>query len=286
VQAGDSVSPFYDSMIAKVIEHGVDRPSALRQLARQLDNFPVAGVKTNVGFLVNLLRHVDVQAGQMDTGLIARDIATLIDQRVSMAMVSRALTTAAFAATERAGCLSNGDEPSRDPWAMNDTFQLGGNSHRPMTLVIDNEPITVKVRWDGGPQGGPSHPVVSHPNVAGIDIDEDEFEQRSIRVGLDGTIYGFERGRQIVICWPTYDPSAIEDTGDGTSIRAPINGRVAKIFVAPGDTIDKGQRIAVVEAMKMEHILSATAAGMIDKVPVSEGAQVVQGALIASLTVA
>ncbi len=286
VQAGDSVSPYYDSMIAKVIEHGVDRPSAIQQLARQLDNFPVAGVKTNVGFLVNLLRHADVNVGRMDTGLIAREMTTLVDQRVSTALLSRALKAAAYNAAHRAGRLSNGDEPSSDPWAMNDAFQLGGAVNRPMSVVVDGETQTVGVRWVGHSDEAPSHPVVVHPGLSGIDIDEDDFEPRSVTVGSDGTVYAFERGRQIVISKPVYDPLAIEDAGDGTAIRAPITGRVAKVFVVPGAIVAKGDHIAVVEAMKMEHVLSATAAGTIDKVPVSEGTQVVLGALIASLTVA
>jgi 3-methylcrotonyl-CoA carboxylase alpha subunit len=188
-------------------------------------------------------------------------------------------------AAERAGRLSNGYESDGDPWARNDAFQLGRDTHRPMAVVVDDTLATVDVRWVGHSDEGPSYPVVSHPGLVGIVIDEDEFEERGVRVGPNGTIYAFERGRQIVISRPTYDASEIEDTGDGTSIRAPITGRVAKLFVVSGATVAKGERIAVVEAMKMEHVLTATAAGTIDKVPVTEGAQVVQGALIASLTV-
>jgi biotin carboxyl carrier protein len=101
---------------------------------------------------------------------------------------------------------------------------------------------------------------------------------------VDGTVYLFDRGRQVVITRPTYDASVVEDAGDGSTLRAPINGRVAKLFAKSGDVVEKGQRIAVVEAMKMEHVLVATVAGKIDKVAVAEGTQVVQGALIASLT--
>ncbi len=280
VRAGDSVSPYYDSMIAKVIEHGADRPSALKQLATQLDNFPVGGLKTNVGFLVNLLRHAGVQAGKMDTGLIARDLATLIDQRVSNVLLSRALTAAVFAQAERAGRYVDGDVANGDPWSQNDAFQLTAHAPRPMALLVDSEPVTVDVQWRG-------YPVILHSPLVGIDLDDDDdFEQRTVLTGPDATIYAFERGRQLVISRPTYDPSAIEDTGDGSTIRAPINGRVAKIFVAPGAKVVKGERVAVVEAMKMEHVLMSTVAGTIDTVPVVEGAQVVQGAVIATLTVA
>ena len=89
--------------------------------------------------------------------------------------------------------------------------------------------------------------------------------------------------QQIELRWPTYDAGAVEDDGDGSSVRAPIIGRVAKVFVREGDAVAKGDRIAVVEAMKMEHVLHAARAGRIDKLAVKEGEQVTQGALIASL---
>ena len=111
-----------------------------------------------------------------------------------------------------------------------------------------------------------------------------ELEARRLHVIGDGDpLYVLYDMRQIELAWPTYDASAIEDDGDGSSIRAPIIGRVAKVFVTKGDGVAKGDRIAVVEAMKMEHVLHAARDGRIDKLAVKEGQQVTQGALIASL---
>ena len=89
--------------------------------------------------------------------------------------------------------------------------------------------------------------------------------------------------RQTELGWPTFEAGAGGEEGDGTSIRAPIIGRIAKVFVKPGDSVAKGDRIAVVEAMKMEHVLHAARAGRIAKLAVTEGQQVTQGALIAAL---
>jgi 3-methylcrotonyl-CoA carboxylase alpha subunit len=83
--------------------------------------------------------------------------------------------------------------------------------------------------------------------------------------------------------WPTYDTSAIDDGADGAVIRAPINGRVAKLHVRAGDSVEKGTRIAIVEAMKMEHVVTATATGTIEKIAAQEGDQITQGALIAAV---
>ena len=82
---------------------------------------------------------------------------------------------------------------------------------------------------------------------------------------------------------PTYDAAAVDDGAVGDVVRAPINGKVARVFVTEGQVVAKGDRIAVVEAMKMEHVLHAARGGTIAKVGVKEGAQVNQGALIASL---
>ena len=88
---------------------------------------------------------------------------------------------------------------------------------------------------------------------------------------------------QTDLALPSYDASVIDDGAAGDAIRAPINGRVAKIFVAAGDAVEKGARVAVVEAMKMEHVLLAPRAASIERIAASEGQQVMQGALIAAL---
>ena len=147
-----------------------------------------------------------------------------------------------------------------------------------MIFVVDGESTQVGVRWaDGGC-------LVSHP------IDRAEVgpypppAKYPINVHLSGRdAFVMLDRRQTRVSWPSYDPTEIEDAGDGTTIRAPINGRVAKLFVTPGTVVEKGERVAVVEAMKMEHVLTAVVAGTIDKVPVTEGAQVTLGMMIATL---
>jgi 3-methylcrotonyl-CoA carboxylase alpha subunit len=89
--------------------------------------------------------------------------------------------------------------------------------------------------------------------------------------------------RQTELCWPTYEVDAADEAGDGASVRAPIVGRVAKVFVKAGQAVAKGDRVAVVEAMKMEHVLHAPRDGTVKTVAVTEGEQVAQGALVAIL---
>jgi 3-methylcrotonyl-CoA carboxylase alpha subunit len=107
---------------------------------------------------------------------------------------------------------------------------------------------------------------------------------RTLRVvGNGNPLYVLHDMRQTTLAWPTFDVDAAAEDGDGSSVRAPIIGRVAKVFVKAGDKVAKGDRVAVVEAMKMEHVMHAARDGVIDKVAAKEGDQVVTGALIASL---
>ena len=106
---------------------------------------------------------------------------------------------------------------------------------------------------------------------------------RCTRLATAIALYVLYNMQQIELRWPTFDASSVEEDGDGSSVRAPIIGRVAKVFVREGDSVAKGDRIAVVEAMKMEHVLHAARAGRIAKLAVKEGQQVTQGALIAAL---
>jgi 3-methylcrotonyl-CoA carboxylase alpha subunit len=98
-----------------------------------------------------------------------------------------------------------------------------------------------------------------------------------------GVLYAMFGGEAVTVRRPVYDASAVDDGHAGDHVRAPINGKVARIFVTEGQAISKGDRIAVVEAMKMEHVLHAARDGTIARVAAAEGAQVNQGALIASL---
>ena len=162
------------------------------------------------------------------------------------------------------------------PWSAQDAFQLGGPRRQQVTVLADGMARKVNVLWSAsGPEA----------EVTGDHAAAPPWPRRSIRVVGEGSpLFVLHDMRQTVLAWPTFDVGADEQEGDGSSIRAPIIGRVAKVFVAEGDTVAKGDRIAVVEAMKMEHVLHAARAGRIGKVAVREGDQVTLGALIAALT--
>jgi 3-methylcrotonyl-CoA carboxylase alpha subunit len=273
VEAGSEITPFYDSMIAKLIASGPDRATAISRLAHALEETAVAGPKTNASFLHALAVHPAFGTGKMDTGLIARELSTLAPRGSDPKAIGFGVMHMLWQAHEDAE-LTNGRGTSVSPWGVQDAFQLGGPRRQVVTVLVDNVPTKVEVTWGaGGPEA-----TVAGKNAA------PPWERRTLRVVGDGhPLYVLHDMRQTALAWPTFDVDAAADDGDGSSVRAPIIGRVAKVFVKAGDKVAKGDRVAVVEAMKMEHVLHAARDGVIDKVAAKEGDQVVTGALIASL---
>ena len=275
VEQGSIISPFYDSMIAKLIAHGPDRAVAITRLASALEETVVAGPKTNAAFLHALATHAAFRAGEMDTGLIARELSTLAPASFDAKAAAFGVMHLLWHAHDDAELArSNALSERYSPWSAQDAFALGGPRRQQLTVLADGAPIKVEVVW--GAEG---------PNVTVRgDHAAPPWPRRSIRVvGESDPLYVLHDMRQTQLAWPSFDAAAGEDAADGNAVRAPIIGRVAKVFVAQGDTVAKGDRVAVVEAMKMEHVLHAPRAGRIDRLAAKEGDQVTLGALIASL---
>jgi 3-methylcrotonyl-CoA carboxylase alpha subunit len=269
VETGSVISPFYDSMIGKLIAHAPKRDGAIAQLRGALDDLVIAGPNTNAPFLDALLANAAFQKGRMDTGLIARELASLtqaaFDSRPVGAGVVHMLTND----------IARNSRGEHSPWTARDAYQLGPSRGESRTVLVDGTPMQVAIAWT--PQGPSARLLGDHPPPPAGAL-------RNVRVIGDGNpVYVLYDRRQMELAWPAFDASGGADDGDGSAIRAPIIGRVAKLFVSQGHVVAKGDRIAVVEAMKMEHVLHAARAGRIDKLAVKEGQQVTQGALIASL---
>jgi 3-methylcrotonyl-CoA carboxylase alpha subunit len=275
VEEGSVISPFYDSMIAKLIASGPDREAAIARLAQSLEGTAVAGPKTNAAFLHALVTHPAFAAGKMDTGLIGRELATLAPASVDAKAVAFGVMHMLWHAHDDAEhARSSAGAERYSPWSAQDAFQLGTQRRQQRTVLADGVPMQVDVIWGAE---GPSVTVAGeHPPPP--------WPRRSIRVVGEGNpLYVLHDMRQTELRWPTFDAGAAEGDGDGGTVRAPIIGRVAKIFVKAGDTVAKGDRIAVVEAMKMEHVLHAARDGKIEKVAAKEGQQVTEGVLIVAL---
>jgi acetyl-CoA/propionyl-CoA carboxylase biotin carboxyl carrier protein len=284
---GTEVGSLYDPMLSKVIAYGPDRATALRKLRAALAQTVTLGVQTNAGFLRRLLAHPAVVAGELDTGLVERDVDSLVPTDVPREVY-------AAAALLRQAAL--GPEPSGwvDPFSVPDGWRLGGEhawtAHH--LRVAGHEPVTVRVR---GTADGPAEVLFDGeeplPGAAGPQPGAGEHPRFTFR--LDGVVHTFAAlpggtwlGRD-GDAWHVrdHDPVAASLTGaarSGTdSLTAPMPGTVTVVKVAVGDEVTAGQSLLVVEAMKMEHVISAPHAGTVTELDVSPGTTVAMDQVLA-----
>lgn len=159
----------------------------------------------------------------------------------------------------------------RDPFAVTDAFELTGERRLQVSIEVDGEPGKAVVRWvDGRAEVLDTTGAIL--SAAGADVR---------RCG--NIAYAIEAGRAVRVALVDQLSRVAEDEGGAAAIKAPMHGKVIAVDVAAGDTVAKGQRIAVVEAMKMEHAIVAPRDGVVESVLVSEGGQVDQGASVATL---
>ncbi|KJZ30853.1 3-methylcrotonyl-CoA carboxylase [Paracoccus sp. S4493] len=258
VRPGDTISPWYDPMIAKVVTWGATRAIALRALEQALVDTEVAGSVTNLDFLIALSRHEGFRRGEVDTGLIARDLPSLLDGGAEdrAALVLGVIGLAGLANPDIRGGATLW-QPLRRTIAWEGgqaVLEVTGPGAARVTLDRAHE-----VRWQSGRwwvDGQPCrHRVVTHPAGVGV------FGGRGVHL-------------------TPLDPlarKAADGTGDGVT-RSPMPGLVKAVHVTAGQAVSAGDRLAVLEAMKMEHSLTAAADGVVAEVLAQAGDQVEAGA--------
>ncbi|NOX40122.1 MAG: acetyl/propionyl/methylcrotonyl-CoA carboxylase subunit alpha [Alphaproteobacteria bacterium] len=269
VQAGDEISPFYDPMIAKLIVHGPTRAIVLTRMRAALAATEVAGTVTNLGFLSALIDHKDFRAGDVDTGLIERDLEAL------SAETPPSVEVVAMAALRASHLLERAD------WATG--FALWQPLRQAITLCHEGEELAIML-------------VVKSPSNVRIEVGEQVVEAcKSAEIWrLDGQpapnavvdpggIISVFSGRGF-----HFNPVDLlgrqgEHSGDASVVASPMPGLVKAVFISPGDVVTAGDRLAVLEAMKMEHVLCAARDGVIAEVLVEVGAQVEAGAALIRL---
>ncbi|MBI1217676.1 MAG: ATP-grasp domain-containing protein [Rhodobacteraceae bacterium] len=271
VREGDAISPWYDPMIAKLVVHGPTRAVALRQLARALARTEVAGTVTNLGFLGALAGHAGFGRGEVDTGLIERDLAAL----TTVPAASRGVTVAAVLAA--AGLWE------RVPPATG--FTLWAPLPRRVALIRGGEPCEAVIH-------------VEAPDRVRLTLDgSDSLAERRGGWWIDGAKApdraALLPGQVVVFDGAAWsfdipDPLARDSTaGAGADITlSPMPGLVKAVFVGAGQAVARGDRLAVLEAMKMEHTLVAARDGVVAEVLVAPGAQVEAGAALVRLEAA
>ncbi|MFA3917562.1 acetyl/propionyl/methylcrotonyl-CoA carboxylase subunit alpha [Ruegeria hyattellae] len=267
VRAGDTISPWYDPMIAKLVVHGPTRAVALARLERALHHTQVGGTVTNLAFLGSLAGHAGFAAGDVDTGLIGRDL-----DRLACAPGPEPCHVVA-AAMRALGLVETSDDTGFTLWAP---------VRRAAHLGWQGEAIVVDVQVEG-------------PDLQLWQVGPDQIraERRDGRwrigwqampdTALSGsTVTVFDRHG---LAFDIVDPLDRDASGGGDTnvIEAPMPGLVKAVLAEPGQQVREGDRLAVLEAMKMEHALLAARDGVVAEVLSAEGAQVEAGAALVRL---
>lgn len=267
VRSGDTISPWYDPMIAKVVVHGPTRAVALENLHRVLRRTEVAGTVTNLSFLGALTRHPGFVAGDVDTGLIGRDIDGLVrtsDARAGL-IVAAAMTALDLVET-----------------GPDTGFSLWAPLHRAVQLKYDSELIDLDVQVEGPDRQVwqiKDTTVLAQRRNGGWYIDDRPMPP----VALAGaTITVFDDYGQVFEHVDPLDRDA-SALGDTNVVEAPMPGLVKAMFATVGQAVSEGDRLAILEAMKMEHSLLAARDGVIAEVLAETGAQVEAGAALVRL---
>jgi 3-methylcrotonyl-CoA carboxylase alpha subunit len=251
-------------MIAKVIAHAPSREAALDRLADALDRTVVAGPRSNLALLAALCRTPEFRAGRFDTGFIDRWLPKLRVEGMDRAAAARgvlALIEAERARIARSLGREPGEPPS--PWDATDGFQLSGRRTTALSVLVDGQPARAEVVSGSG---GTSVAV----DGTAPDLDAAAFE------AADG-VYVLRRGRQTVVRRADLGAGDADHGGGDGLIAAPMHGKLLALHVAVGDKVTKGQRLAVIEAMKMEHALIAPVDGRVAEIAVKIASQVAEG---------
>ena len=290
VRQGDTVTPFYDPMIAKVIVHDRDRTSAMRRMAALMGETEVVGVTTNSVLLKALCSHPAFVGGEVDTGFIERHRATLFakpapagDRAFAVATLARLLEWQ-DAATPAAG------DPW-SPWNQQNGFRLLEEGHEEVRWKDGEREVVVIARRlrSGGlrlelPEGAREARVERRDDgTLSIGLGEDTFGATVVRrTALDGGIdYALfmDGGSVRLRLVDPLDVTQYEATASADAmVRAPLPGKIIDLRVKAGDTVSKGQALLVLEAMKMEHTLAAPADGTVKSLRYAVGEQVPEGA--------
>ena len=295
---GDTVTIFYDPMIAKLIVHDRDRPHALARLREALAQCDITGPKSNIDFLERLARHPAVVQGTIDTGYLDRhldefvqapaQVETAADGDLLLAAATVQLLTQERSTRDAA----HGSSDPTSPWAIADGWRLGHGGHRSLAFMQRGQRIELRTHGSNGEYrveavgSGDSAPILSGARL--------EVDNLSLRIdGRSRRFAVLEQGKRVVVHDGekrlSLEPVAVyrheqASTGSGADrVTAPMPGRVVMVRAAVGDKVEAGQEVMVIEAMKMELSLKAPRDGIVAEVRAAGGDFVEADAVLVAL---
>ena len=282
VRQGDAISPFYDSMVAKLIVHGHTREQALARLDLALSQTHIVGLSTNVQFLRHVVQSASFTRANLDTALIARERAALFQQEKLGLALAAASAVVRELWGERSAALAQGGAWI-DPWSRRDTWRAHGPATRNFEFEFHGERSTALLSClhDGALHlavGDVSGPLVVTAAGSALDL-QFAGTRQSVHVYAQGEvihIFGAAGATQIT------EIDVLAHAGEGLAdvgrLSAPMPGKVVSFLVKAGDKVLKGQALAVMDAMKMEHTIAAPVDGVVAELLYAPGDQVSEGA--------
>ena len=285
VRQGDAISPFYDSMVAKLIVHGDTRAQALARLDEALAQTHIVGLATNVQFLRRVARTEAFASAKLDTALIPREQAVLFHQEPVGLPLAAAAAVAQTLLRERAS-------EGVDPFGRRDGFHTHGVVQRRFEFEFGGEHAKALLTYE---RGGSLHLAVGEGDAAvagplvfsavgqGIELQFAGQRTRAAVYAQGEVDHVFTPLGATQITAIDLLAHAGEAAAEGGRLTAPMPGKVVSFAVKAGDAVTKGQPLAVMEAMKMEHTIAAPADGVVQELLYAPGDQVTEGAELLKL---
>ena len=275
VREGDTISPFYDPMIAKMIVWGKDRTEALARMSQALSQYQIVGLNSNIAFLSRLITSQAFSTADLDTGLIERNHDSLFPTPAAASLSALSFAAVALITSEK----QDGSDPwqSSIGWRMNSQLQRGlkfeeEHQKHEVTVVYGTNAWTISA--NGATQD------VRLVRQAGNDFVLAMAEQTvNGTVVRDGEQFHiFTQGVHTVLHYNDVLAHAGEAEAEGGRLTAPMPGKIVAVVVKNGQEVKKGEALLIMEAMKMEHTISAPHDGVVEEVLYAVGDQVTEGA--------
>ena len=272
VSEGDVVSPFYDPMLGKLIAWGEDREQARLRLLAMLDEFAIGGLKTNIAFLRRILAHPAFAAAELDTGFIPRHQEVLLP--APQALPAGFWEAAAEAWLQGQAAYQRSDDHS-SPWAERNGLRLGLPSRSSLHLVSGGQDQAVALERS----------AASTWQLVGEQLVHDQagVRRQHLAIRRGGTLYLHWDGEMHAI--EAFDPIAEAEASHSHQggLGAPMNGSIVRVLVEPGQVVEAGTALVVLEAMKMEHSIRAPHGGTVKALFCQEGDMVSEGTVLVEL---
>jgi 3-methylcrotonyl-CoA carboxylase alpha subunit len=286
VRQGDAISPYYDSMIAKLIVHGATRSEALAKLDKALAQTHIVGLHTNVQFLRHVVQSPSFMQANLDTALIPREASVLFHQEKLTAAQAAATQVAHTLLAERAA-------ETADPFARRDGWRAFGLHTRRFGLEFHGDAVLAELTYlhDGALhlKVGDASSVLGFARQAtgavSVDFAGQRWDSHSyglpVAKGTEAHLFTAQGATKITALDPFLQQA---DNAAATGrLTAPMPGKVVSFAVKAGDAVKAGQSLAVMEAMKMEHTIAAPKDGTVAELLYAPGDQVAEGAELLTL---